>query len=205
MAGETRERIMEAALRLFARNGYLGTSMSDIAAQLGITKPALYKHYAAKQEILDRIIERMDELDRERAGEYHMPQYDEENFSAIYANIPADKIRSYSMAQFRHWTEEEFSSCFRRMLTLEQYRSKETAALYHKYLAAGPFEYMTAVFKEFASSEQTARQLALEFYGPVHLLYSLYDSAEDKDSVIRMMQEHTDRFIADIEARGMKL
>ena len=44
MAGDTRERIMEAALRLFARNGYPGTSMSDIAAQLGITKPALYKH-----------------------------------------------------------------------------------------------------------------------------------------------------------------
>ena len=36
MAGDTRERIMEAALRLFARNGYPGTSMSDIAAQLGI-------------------------------------------------------------------------------------------------------------------------------------------------------------------------
>ena len=50
----TKERILETALTLFARNGYLGTSMSDIAGALGITKAALYKHYAGKQEILDR-------------------------------------------------------------------------------------------------------------------------------------------------------
>ena len=35
MAGGTKERILETALALFARSGYLGTSMSDIADQLG--------------------------------------------------------------------------------------------------------------------------------------------------------------------------
>ena len=63
MGGETKERILETALELFAQSGYLGTSMSDIAARLGITKAALYKHYAGKQEILDRIVQRMNELD----------------------------------------------------------------------------------------------------------------------------------------------
>lgn len=51
MGGETKERILETALELFAQSGYLGTSMSDIAARLGITKAALYKHYAGKQEV----------------------------------------------------------------------------------------------------------------------------------------------------------
>ena len=41
MAGDTKERILETALELFAQNGYLGTSMNDIAGQLGITKAAL--------------------------------------------------------------------------------------------------------------------------------------------------------------------
>ena len=41
MAEGTKARILEAALALFAQNGYLGTSMSDIAGQLGITKAAL--------------------------------------------------------------------------------------------------------------------------------------------------------------------
>ena len=53
MAEGTKERILRTALELFAQNGYLGTSMNDIAGQLGITKAALYKHYASKQEILD--------------------------------------------------------------------------------------------------------------------------------------------------------
>ena len=70
IAVETKERILETALELFAQNGYLGTSMSMIAERLGITKAALYKHYTGKQEILDRIVERMNELDRERAAQY---------------------------------------------------------------------------------------------------------------------------------------
>ena len=38
MAEGTKERILRTALELFAQNGYLGTSMNDIAGQLGITK-----------------------------------------------------------------------------------------------------------------------------------------------------------------------
>ena len=45
MAEGTKERIFETALELFAQNGYLGTSMNDIAGRLGFTKAALYKHY----------------------------------------------------------------------------------------------------------------------------------------------------------------
>ena len=74
MAGDTRERILETALELFAQNGYLGTSMNDIAGRLGFTKAALYKHYTSKQEILDRIVERMNEMDYERAESYEMPE-----------------------------------------------------------------------------------------------------------------------------------
>ena len=40
--------------------------MNDIASKLGVTKAALYKHYKSKQEILDSIIEKMNELDIER-------------------------------------------------------------------------------------------------------------------------------------------
>ena len=62
MAESTKERILRIALELFARNGYLETSMNDIAGQLGFTKAALYKHYASKQEILEQIVERMNKM-----------------------------------------------------------------------------------------------------------------------------------------------
>ena len=59
---------------------------------------------------------------------------------------------------------------------------------------------MAEIFRNFADSDETARRLALEFYGPIYLLYSIYDSAEDKDRVMNMLQSHIDRFTADIEA-----
>ena len=100
MAGNTRERILEVSLELFAQSGYLGTSMSDIAKQLGITKGALYKHYRSKQEILDRIVERMNEMDYARAAEYEMPETEPDGFAEDYLHTPIPKIRAYSMAQF---------------------------------------------------------------------------------------------------------
>ena len=199
---ETKERILETALELFAQNGYLGTSMSMIAERLGITKAALYKHYTGKQEILDRIVERMNELDRERAAQYQMPQAETAQFAKAY--LRAERILAYSTAQFNHWTQEPFPADFRKMLTLEQYRDPALARLYQKYLAAGPLDYMAAIFRELTGDDKTGMQLALEFYGPIYLLYSVYDSAEDKASVSALLNTHIDRFIAQVEASDRK-
>ena len=200
MAGDTKERILETALELFAQNGYLGTSMNDIARQLGFTKAALYKHYTGKQEILDRIVERMNKMDYERAESYEMPETQPDGFAEAYLNTPVQKIRAYSTAQFDHWTKETFSSNFRKMLTLEQYRDQKLAQLHHDYLAGGPLEYMAAIFRKLTDSDETAMQLALEFYGPMFLLYSVYDGADKKERIAPMLREHIDRFIARIES-----
>lgn len=201
MSCETKEQIMEASLELFSQNGFLGTSMSDIASQLKITKGALYKHYESKQKILERIIERMAELDLERANEYEMPDAKLDNSAESYTHISAEKIREYSIAQFRHWTEEKFSAQFRKMLTLEQFRSKEMSDLYQNYLAAGPLEYMTEIFKKITKSKPRAKQVALEFYGPIFILYSIYDgvSEDKKKSVFVQLENHIKNFIEQLE------
>lgn len=204
MAGETKERILETALELFAQSGYLGTSMSDIAARLGITKAALYKHYAGKQEILDRIVQRMNELDAARAAAYEMPGAAPEGFAQAYLNMPLDRIRAYSTAQFDHWTRESFSANFRKMLTLEQYRDARLAQLYQENLASGPVKYMAAIFRPLTDSDETAMQLALDFYGPMYLLYSVYDGAADQLAVAPMLEAHIDRFIAKLEGEYRK-
>ena len=107
------------------------------------------------------------------------------------------------MAQFAHWTEEPFASNFRKMLTLEQYRDPKLEKLYHDYLATGPAEYMAAVFRKMTDSDASAMQLALEFYGPMFLLYSIYDGAEEKSAVSGLLREHIDRFIRRMEAERM--
>ncbi len=200
MAGDTKERILETALELFAQSGYLGTSMSDIAEKLGITKGALYKHYTSKQEILDSIVEQMNKMDYERAKAYEMPEAEPDGFAEAYLHAPIEKIRAYGMAQFDHWTKERFSSNFRKMLTLEQYRDPKLAQLYHDYLATGPTEYMAAIFRKLTDSDDTAIQLALEFYGPMFLLYSVYDGAEEKERIAPQLRAHIDRFIAKVES-----
>ncbi len=200
MAGDTKERIMETALELFAEKGYLGTSMNDIAGRLGFTKAALYKHYTSKQEILDRIVERMNEMDYERAESYEMPETEPDGFAEAYLHTPISKIRAYSMAQFDHWTKEPFSSNFRKMLTLEQYRDPEMAQLYQKYLATGPVDYMAAIFRGLTDSEEAAQYLALEFYGPMFLLYSVSDSGAEQGQVLSLLDAHIDRFIHHMES-----
>ena len=117
---DTKEKILLAALRLFANDGYEAVSVSEIAGELGITKGALYKHYKNKKDIFDSIVKRMEEMDFERAVEYEMPEEAACDAADKYKNMPLNKIKKYAIAQFRHWTEEEFSSLFRKMLTVEQ-------------------------------------------------------------------------------------
>jgi AcrR family transcriptional regulator len=52
---DTRMRILAVALELFATQGYAGTSIRDIAEPMGMTKAALYYHFASKEEILDAV------------------------------------------------------------------------------------------------------------------------------------------------------
>ena len=196
----TKERILEEALKLFARSGYMGTSMNDIAASLGVTKAALYKHYTSKQEILDSIVEKMNQMDMERVKEYDMPEGNMEEVRKGYQAAALDKIKEFTKVQFLHWTQEEFPCCFRKMLTLEQYRDPKLAQLHHDYLAGGPLEYMAAIFRKLTDTDEAAMQLALEFYGPMYLLYSVYDGAQDKDSVAPLLDAHIERFIAKVES-----
>ena len=69
---------------------------------------------------------------------------------------------------------------------MEQYRSKEMNGLYHQYLGAGPLKYVADLLGSEAE--------ALSFYGPMHLLYSVYDDAEDKTAVLALLDAHLERW-----------
>ena len=55
--GDTRRRIQQVALDLFAEQGYDKTSLREIADRLGVTKAALYYHFKTKEEILASALE----------------------------------------------------------------------------------------------------------------------------------------------------
>src|SRR6202167_344121 len=61
-ATSTRERILDVALELFLAQGYDGTSLREIAEQLGVTKAALYYHFESKEDILRALHLRLHEF-----------------------------------------------------------------------------------------------------------------------------------------------
>jgi AcrR family transcriptional regulator len=53
----TRQDILDAALDLFASNGFFGTSMRDIARKVGVRESALYHHFPSKAAILEGLLQ----------------------------------------------------------------------------------------------------------------------------------------------------
>jgi AcrR family transcriptional regulator len=51
----TRDRIVDAAVRLFAESGTSATSMRDLAEGAGVTVPGLYYHFASKAELITAV------------------------------------------------------------------------------------------------------------------------------------------------------
>ena len=68
MENTTRERILDAALVSFADNGYRGTNLRDLAAGLGLSKSALYKHFESKEDIWNALLDRVEAYYNERFG-----------------------------------------------------------------------------------------------------------------------------------------
>ncbi len=54
---DTRSRLRELALQLFAEQGYEKTSLREIAEQLGVTKAALYYYFKSKEDIVRSLVE----------------------------------------------------------------------------------------------------------------------------------------------------
>jgi AcrR family transcriptional regulator len=195
----TKERILLAALQLFAKDGYEAASMRTIAEQLGITKGALYKHYESKQEIFDSIVERMKKKDAEQAMEFDVPVGSFQEMPEAYRATTFQKIKAFSLAMFKHWTQDEFASCFRRMLTLEQYRNPEMAQLLNQYLTGGVIDYAKDLIREAIadtdSKDKDPNVLAIEYFAPIYMMMNLYDGMENKGSASGMVEKHIDYFI----------
>lgn len=59
LEGDTREKLIEVAIKLFAAKGFDGTSINDIAAELAITKQALLHHFGRKEKLYGEVLQRI--------------------------------------------------------------------------------------------------------------------------------------------------
>ena len=195
--GNRKEEILIVALHLFARDGYEAVSVSQIAGELDMTKGALYRHYKSKRDIFDCIVQRMEQQDSEQARQNEVPEESIEKVPEEYQNVSVEDFVGYSKSMFEYWTEDDFASSFRKMLTIEQFRSEEMQNLYQQYLVSGPAEYVKDLFKnmEIKNPEETA----VKFYANMFFYYSLYDGAADKAKVKYQFEHMLDKIVEEIK------
>lgn len=195
---DTKEKILIEALKLFAAKGYKATSISDIAETLKFTKGALYKHYKGKRDILDCIIARMAEKDVQRAREYQVPEETYEKASDSYVEKDLENMLHFLEEQFVYWTEDEFASQFRRMITIEQYKDIQVSNLYQGYLSGGVVSYLTDFFREKIKTgeliNRDAEKMAIEFYAPAYLMMNLYDVTDNKERMKELLKDQIQLF-----------
>lgn len=104
-----------------------------------------------------------------------------------YERTSRESFCTFCVEQFRYWTEDPFAAAFRRMLTLEQYRTPEMGALYQQYLGAGPTAYTADLLQ--AMGEKEPQKQAIALYGSMFLLYALYDGAEEKQAIEQLARD----------------
>ena len=195
--GNRKEEILIVALHLFARDGYEAVSVSQIAGELDMTKGALYRHYKSKRDIFDCIVQRMEQQDGEQARRNEVPEESIEKMQEEYQNVSVEDFVGYSKSMFEYWTEEDFASSFRKMLTIEQFRSEEMQNLYQQYLVSGPAEYVKDLFKNMEI--KNPEEEAVKFYANMFFYYSVYDGATDKTKAKCQFEYMLDKIVEEMK------
>ena len=195
--GNRKEEILIVALHLFARDGYEAVSVSQIAGELDMTKGALYRHYKSKRDIFDCIVQRMEQQDSEQARQNEVPEESIEKVPEEYQNVSVEDFVGYSKSMFEYWTEDDFASSFRKMLTLEQFRNEEMQKLYQQYLVSGPAGYVKDLFKNMKIKDP--EENAVKFYANMFFYYSLYDGTADKAKAKCQFEQMLDKIVEEMK------
>ena len=195
--GNRKEEILIVALHLFARDGYEAVSVSQIAGELDMTKGALYRHYKSKRDIFDSIVKRMEQQDSEQARENEVPEESIEKTPEEYQNVSLYDFVEYSKSMYEYWTEDDFASSFRKMLTIEQFRSEGMQKLYQQYLVSGPAGYVKDLFKNMKIKDP--EENAVKFYANMFFYYSVYDGAADKAKAKCQFEQMLDKIVEEMK------
>lgn len=181
----TKDTFLIEALRLFAQKGYEAVSVGQIAKAVNVSAPALYKHYASKQELFESIIEASNE-----GYERHMRmlKLDFENnleMRRAYVNMTEEEQIDIIQKQFLHALHDEFTALFRKLMIVEQFHMPELAAIYNERYVESKLRAHDAVFKllieEGKMRPADVRILSMQYLAPMYTLISVCDREPQKE------------------------
>lgn len=127
---DTKQRILEKSLELFSTKGYDAVSVGEIAKAVGIKAPSLYNHFPGKQAIFDAILETISAHYQKDTAEISVHVQDSQKDIPVFSHISEELLVEKVRQIFLYSLHDKTISQFRRMMTLEQFRSPELAALF---------------------------------------------------------------------------
>ena len=196
---DTRQRILDQALELFSKHGYDAVSVGEIAKAVGIKAPSLYNHFPGKRAIFDAIVESTAaqyEADTDKI-DIHVQnvQKDIPIFTEITADALFEKVRQI----FVYSLHDETISRFRRMMTLEQFRSPELTALYSERYVERILRYHAGIFRALIASGEICAEdpdaLAMLYVTPVVTLIGICDRQPEREGeCLEKLRNHVQLF-----------
>ncbi len=182
----TRQKILDKALELFSTRGYDAVSVGEIAEAVGIKAPSLYNHFPSKRAIFDAIVEATAaqyEADTDRI-DIHVQNVTQDipAFTEITADALFEKVRQI----FEYSLHDETISRFRRMMTIEQFRSPELAALYSRRYVERVVDYHAGIFRALIAVGEIPAEgpdaLAMMYVAPVLTLVAICDRQPEREA-----------------------
>jgi AcrR family transcriptional regulator len=92
---QRREQLLQAALELFAENGYEGTCTRHVAERTGVTEAVLFKHFPTKQDLFQAVLQRF--------GPEQVIRLPQEELSSLpFAEALERQVRAFLDASWEH-------------------------------------------------------------------------------------------------------
>ena len=183
---DTKQKILEKALELFSTRGYDAVSVGEIAKAVGIKAPSLYNHFPSKQAIFDAIVKSTEAHYTQDAGERAVHIHDAGQDVSVFDQISEDELAEKVRHLFLYTLHDETVSRFRRMMTIEQFRSPELAALYTRRYVEWMLDYHTTLFrsmiKDHVLKNEAPETLAMMYVSPVFTLLGICDRQPEREA-----------------------
>ena len=185
VAKDTKERILDAALEMFSKNGYAGTNIRELSASLGLVKSGVYKHFESKKAIWNALLDEMIAYYAEHFGSpEHLPPVPDS----------LEEFIQMTMQMVNFTVRDERIIKTRKVLTLEQFRDERARGLATKHFLTGLTDMFTRIFAGMMEKgllrKNDPGMLAFAYTAPISALIHLCDREPEK----------TDEAIAQIEA-----
>ena len=159
----TKERIMDVALHMFAERGYEAVSIRDICGVVGIRESTLYYHYKNKQDILDSLVVRFEKHIAELIS--HLDDIPEQASSNNEIALSSKMLDDYMMDSYLF---DPFCNLMIRLMMIEQFHNEKIRELYEKTMFTDPYEIQRKVIDKIVSQGRISDEQAEKVIRRIH-------------------------------------